>query len=180
MGELEASETFRLANSSQVAGGKEQTTDGRPKWYMGGVPEMRHGRGRRKIKKLQLHVKLDTAEAGSTENESTRSLTMAVGRSPRRIRPHRQRQVDLLYLCRNRQTLTPRHPAGCVHVDRYEVLIFTTTQPHNRQPGFLLIAFFLAGVISIIIGDKKGKRGKRKIASSIRSKLSTFGKFRRW
>ena len=71
MGELEVSEIFRLANSSsQVAGGNEPTTDGRPKWYMSGVPEMRNGRGRRKIKKLQLHVKLDTAEAGSTENES--------------------------------------------------------------------------------------------------------------
>ncbi len=30
--------------------------------------------GRRQIEKLQLHMKLDTAEAGSTENESPPAL----------------------------------------------------------------------------------------------------------
>ena len=75
MGEVEASETFRSANRrSQVAEGKEQTTGGRQakktihERHIDQKREMVDGR--RKIKKLQLHMKVDTAEAGSTENES--------------------------------------------------------------------------------------------------------------
>ena len=69
----EAPKTFRLANSSQVAaGGKEQTTDGRPKWYMSGVLT-RNEKLSRSAKDKEIAAACEIAEAGSTENESAQS-----------------------------------------------------------------------------------------------------------